>query len=104
MTAEELRDRLSAFIARETGARSVEIEGLQRMPGGASREIWRLDASYDENGAAKKEALVLRRDPAGRGGESNRGEEFQLLRAAHAEGVPVPKVFWLGDENAGLDG
>src|SRR5262249_37341458 len=30
--------------------------------------------------------------------------EFRVLRAAHAAGVPVPEVLWLGEDTAVLDG
>jgi len=102
MSPEEIRARLEDFIARETGAKRVCIEGLSRMPGGASREIWRLDVSYDGAEGGMPLPLVLRRDPPGRGGESSRREEFLILKAAHAEGVPVPKVYWLGADESTL--
>jgi aminoglycoside phosphotransferase (APT) family kinase protein len=35
---------------------------------------------------------VLRRDPPGRSGESDRGVEYRVLQAAAAAGVPVPRV------------
>jgi aminoglycoside phosphotransferase (APT) family kinase protein len=40
---------------------------------------------------------VLRRDPPGHVIESSRRQEFELLRAAAAAGVPVPAVRWCGD-------
>jgi aminoglycoside phosphotransferase (APT) family kinase protein len=102
MTPEELSSRLTAFIARESGATAVQIADLRRMPGGASREIWRLDVTLEEKSGSRTLPLVLRRDPPGRAAESNRREEFLLLQAARAEGVPVPIVYWLGDDNETL--
>jgi aminoglycoside phosphotransferase (APT) family kinase protein len=40
---------------------------------------------------------VLRRDPPGHVIESSRRQEFELLRAAAAAGVPVPAVRWCGE-------
>ena len=94
---EELRQGLAAFLAAETG-RPVEISGLRRLAGGASRELWSLDAEI----GARRHALVLRRDPPGRSGESDRGLEFEVLRAAGAAGVPVPRVHWCSTDPAVL--
>ena len=96
--ADEIKERLAPFIAREAGVSRVTIEGLRRMPGGASRETWSFDATYEENGTTVRLPLVLRRDPGAHNVQSNRRDEFHVLRAAHAEGVPVPRVYWLGDE------
>lgn len=95
---DDLAARLRAFVARESGwaEAAVEIRNLRRMAGGASRELWSLEAVL-ANGAAGPPRvldLVLRRDPPGRVGESDRGLEFRLLRAAEAAGVPVPRVLW----------
>jgi len=42
---------------------------------------------------------VLRRDPPGHVIESSRKLEFDLLRAAEAAGVPVPRVRWCGGDD-----
>jgi len=44
----------------------------------------------------------LRRDPPGHVIESSRRQEFELLRAATAAGVPVPRVLWCGGDDAVL--
>ena len=48
---------LAAALEPAFGAR-VEISGLQRLTGGASRETWAFTADGEE--------LILRRDPPGR--------------------------------------
>ena len=50
----EMAERLAAFIREQTGAASVAIDNLKRMPGGASREIWSFDATINDS---------ARRDP-----------------------------------------
>ncbi|MCU1427435.1 MAG: putative aminoglycoside phosphotransferase [Actinomycetia bacterium] len=68
----------------------LRIEGLRRLSGGASRETWSFDA-VAPGGA--RHALVLRRDPgASQIGLTDRSTEYELLRAARAAGVPVPRV------------
>ena len=98
MDVRDMEQRLGTFIARQLGADAVSVSGLRRLPGGASRETWSLDITYEQNGAAVRLPLVLRRDPPGAAIQAQRRDEFQLLRAAAAEGVPVPTMYWLADE------
>ena len=104
---EDLSSRLAAFIARESGApeSTVRVTGMQRLAGGASRELWSLDAEWDTNadGGARRLELVLRRDPPGRTGDSDRVTEFELLRRAESAGVPVPRVHWASSDPRVLD-
>ena len=96
---EELAERIAAFAAECVGA-PVRVENLRRMAGGASRELWSLDATW----VGQRRELVLRRDPPGRVGDSSdRGLEAALLRAAGEAGVPVPHVHWSCDDPAVLD-
>jgi aminoglycoside phosphotransferase (APT) family kinase protein len=89
--AQELAERLGAFLVERSGDPAARVAGLRRLAGGASRELWSLDATWD--GVTR--GLVLRRDPPGRVGDSSeRGLEFALLRAAAEAGVPVPEVHW----------
>ncbi len=94
-----MQHRLAAFIARHVGVDAVTVSGLRRLPGGASRETWALDVQYERDGARHCLGLVLRRDPAAAATQAQRREEFQLLQAAAAAGVPVPRVRWLADES-----
>jgi aminoglycoside phosphotransferase (APT) family kinase protein len=70
------------------------VEGLRRLPGGASREIWQFTVVRP---GSPPEPLVLRRDPPGHVIESSRETEVALLEAAAAVGVPVPDVRWCED-------
>lgn len=93
---ELLAQRLAAFVAQESGrdASTVHVGSLRRLAGGASRELWSVVLDLDAHGESPGEQLdlVLRRDPPGRSGESDRGLEMRLLRAAHEAGVIVPRV------------
>jgi len=75
------------------------VDGLKRLAGGASREIWLFTASHP---GGRREPLVLRRDPPGHVIESSRAGEFVLLETAAAAGVPVPRVRWCADDSEGL--
>lgn len=94
----DLAPRLAAFLSGEIGA-PVEVDGLKRLPGGASREIWLF--TLRQPGEPPRR-YVLRRDPAGHVIESSREGEFRLLQAAAEAGVPVPAVRWCGRADAGL--
>ena len=97
-----MRERLAAYILQQTGAARASVEGMRRLPGGASRETWSFDATYDADGKTIRLPLVLRRDPGPTSIQTSRREEFLLIKAARAEGVPVPQVYWLGDETETL--
>lgn len=102
MTPEELATRLRDFIAGASGSAEATVTNLRRVPGGASRETWGFEARFDGQGMPRP--LILRRDPGRTSVGSDRALEFRVLRAAHAAGVPVPAVLWLGDDPAILDG
>jgi len=78
---------------------TVEVGGLRRYSGGASRETWAVDAT-DGNGELHE--LVLRRDPPTQSSAANRATEYALLSAAGACGVPVPRVRALLSDDDGL--
>jgi aminoglycoside phosphotransferase (APT) family kinase protein len=91
-------DALAVVVGRHLG-QTVTVEALRRMSGGASRETWSFDAV---DGSGARRGLVLRRDPGAATLGSDRGSEYQLVRAAGEAGVPVPRVRFLLDEGDGL--
>lgn len=88
---DELRERLETFCSDRLG-REVRITRLDRLSGGASREMWSVTVA---DGGGER-GLVLRRDPPGAPARSDRAGEAEILRAAAAVGVPVPVVLWTG--------
>lgn len=94
-TPEAMAERLAPWLAAQLGreAAGVRVHGLRRLAGGSSRETWQLELEVAGGWeGAERRALVLRRDPPGRGGEGDRSVEFRVVRAAHAAGVPVPRA------------
>jgi aminoglycoside phosphotransferase (APT) family kinase protein len=79
-----------------TGALGGEVDDLQRLSGGASRETWALTLDG--------EPLVLQRErPGGIRTGGGMAAEADLIRAAGAEGVPVAEVVATGSgEDDGL--
>jgi aminoglycoside phosphotransferase (APT) family kinase protein len=95
--SDTLAERLGAFLSGELGLGpgDVRVVAARRLAGGASREIWALDAELARGGACERIELVLRKDPAGRVGDGgDRSLEFHVLRAAADAGVPVPRALW----------
>lgn len=95
---EQLRAWLQEFISSQLPGRRVEVGPLTRMPGGASRESWAVDVELDTGETTERLALVLRRDPGPSRIQTDRRVEFHVLRAAREAGVPVPRVYWLGED------
>jgi aminoglycoside phosphotransferase (APT) family kinase protein len=93
-----MAERLAGWCADQLGrpAAEVRVRDLRRLAGGSSRETWSFDLELGAPGAAETRALVLRRDPPGRtgAGESDRGLEFRVVRAAFEAGVPTPRPHW----------
>lgn len=89
-----MAERLRGFIARERGVAeaAVAIDGLRRLAGGSSREIWAFRARVETAEGPEALDLVMRRDPPGREGEGRRDVEARVVRAAFDAGVPVPRV------------
>ncbi len=103
MTPEQLDQRLTEFLKRSHGARSVRVEGLRLLAGGASRQTWSFDAGIeDAQGRRRTVPLVRRSDPRRGPNLMQREVEYRLLEAAGEEGVPVPKLHLMGDESLGL--
>jgi aminoglycoside phosphotransferase (APT) family kinase protein len=69
-------------VLAEQGIESGDLE-LARIPGGASRETWMAESPVGR--------WVLRRDPKGSVSLVPIGNEFELVSAADAAGVPVPQ-------------
>ncbi len=98
----DLSSRLATFLQRAHSARSVRIDGLRLLTGGASRQTWSFDAVIEHpDGRSETLPLVLRMDPRAAPGIMSRETEFRLLKAAAEEGVPVPRVHLLGDDSLG---
>lgn len=87
----DLHERLAGYLSDRLGT-AVRVSGFARKSGGASRETYLFDAAWTENGTTVERGYVLRRDPVASVLESDRTLEVRVLRAAHALGLPTPKV------------
>lgn len=88
MTTEDLAADLATVVGDALGE-TIEVEGLRRLSGGASRETWAFAAV----GPSGRRDLILQRTrPGGSAGPSSMEAEDRLLAAAAAAGVPVPET------------
>jgi aminoglycoside phosphotransferase (APT) family kinase protein len=103
LTPEEVGERLSAFLQRHHAAKSVRIEELRLLTGGASRQTWSFDAAIEHpDGRTETLNLVARADPRKGPSVMSRDVEYGVLEAAAAAGVPVPRVHAMGDDSLGV--
>jgi aminoglycoside phosphotransferase (APT) family kinase protein len=91
-----LAGQLSAYLGEFWHA-EVEIEGLARIPGGASRQTYRFDAIVND----ERRALILRRDPVDSLIDTDRRIEYLAYKSFHPLGVPTPEALVL-DEVGGV--
>lgn len=87
---------LEAYLSRLWGV-PVTVSGLARIPGGASRQTYRFDASA--NGALHR--LILRREPSAGLIDTESETEFRAYQSA-AGTVPVPRAVALERDGAEL--
>lgn len=84
MTPDELAERLQDLLRRELGDPAVEVGGLRRLTGGASRETWAFEAAGDR--------FILQRERTGSPRTGAMAIEAAMLRAAADAGVLVPPL------------
>jgi aminoglycoside phosphotransferase (APT) family kinase protein len=100
----EMEERIAAYIAhRMPAAGDVRVAALRRIPGGASRETWSFDATWQEGDSARTAGFILRRDPDASLLETDREREYQIYRALEGTGVPAPTARWLEPDPSWLD-
>ncbi|MEX0800255.1 MAG: phosphotransferase family protein [Dehalococcoidia bacterium] len=97
-------DRVAEYLrSKLPHATGLTVDNVHRIPGGASRETWGLDASWREDGATVTRPLVIRRDPPASLLDTDRDVEFRVMAAVRPHGVPVPETLWLEEDPAWLD-
>jgi aminoglycoside phosphotransferase (APT) family kinase protein len=93
------RVALARFLVAASGAESMDITGLELLPGGAIQENWGFDVEFVGGALEGKQRLVLRTDAAtGIPASLGRIEEFAVLQAVFAAGVSVPEPLWASSD------
>lgn len=89
-------DQLQAFLSAQVDDGNPRIVDLARIGVGRSRENWVFDLVTSRgDDLDEREPLILRSDPEGGLIETDRGAEFDLLRALEGSKLPVPRARWL---------
>ncbi|MBV8593513.1 MAG: phosphotransferase family protein [Caulobacteraceae bacterium] len=96
--SDSLADRLADYLTRLNG-RATKVEGLSRIPGGASRETYRFDTLID----GRREGFILRRDPPGSLIETDRRLEFLAIRSFAGKEVAAPEAVVLETDGGPLE-
>ena len=99
--AEAKRDKLQTWLASKLpSAEDISISPLVKLSSGQSSEIHYFDLHYREAGQEHEEKLVIRAEamvlrvfPV-----YDLGKEFNPMRCLHGSGVPVPKMYWLEED------
>lgn len=101
---DDVATRLRRFVeAQLPGATGLRIDDLRRTSAGFSRENWVFDASWTApDGTTVAEPLIMRRDPVGSVLDTDRRQEFAVLRALESTAVPAPQVRWLDADGSAL--
>ncbi|MBT8766712.1 phosphotransferase family protein [Metapseudomonas boanensis] len=99
----EVREALAVELARQFGARAIQIHSAQRLSGGAIQENWALDVEVEGGEQAGRQRWVLRTDsPTSVSVSLGRRQEFAVLsRVVHA-GVRAPKPLLLVEHSPTL--
>lgn len=85
-------ERLQRFVDERLGGTGAgRVEHVERIPGGYSKDTFRLRLSGGLDG---HRALILRRDLPFGPGENSVVEEFDLLNVLAAAAVQAPKPLW----------
>jgi len=100
----DLGARFAAYLQhRWPQASSVEVETLERIHGGASRETYRVTVRTIEGGRESEQRLILRRDPPSSLIETDRATEYRAYEAFYGTRVPVPRPLFLETDPRWLD-
>lgn len=95
---ETLASRLAAYLANAWQA-DVQHQHIEQIPGGASRETYRIRLSVD----GETRRLILRRDPPSSLIDTERSLEYRTYEAAWRAGLPVPEPLLLEEDEAVLE-
>ena len=105
MTAAITRDAMPARIldylaTKLPDTKALRLEHLERIAVGWSHETWLFDLCYDQDGAACRDGLCLRRDPGNAllRHLSDLKEQFRVLQCLEATPPPTPRPYWFEDD------
>ena len=92
---------LAKYLESKLPAESVKVTNLSRIPGGASRETWMFEASWN---GAESQPLIVRKDPPASLLDTDREVEYAFYSTFWGTDVPVPRMRWLEQDASILGG
>ena len=95
---EDLATRLCDYLAK-TWQADVSHQHIEQIPGGASRETYRIRLTVD----GEPRGVILRRDPPSSLIDTERALEYKTYEAAWRAGIPVPQPLLLEENPAVLE-
>lgn len=95
---EPLGQRFVAYLS-ERWNEPVALAAIEQIPGGASRETYRIALSASSG----TRGVILRRDPVSSLIDTERGLEYRTYEAVYRAGFPVPEPLILEEDGAPLD-
>ena len=90
---QQLEAGLGKYLAARWNA-AVAISKLSRIPGGASRETWKCEASAN----GRTQGLIVRIDPETSLIDTDRRTEYKTIEAMFTAGLPVPEPVFLEED------
>ncbi|MEL6861733.1 MAG: phosphotransferase, partial [Pseudomonadota bacterium] len=104
MLEEELATKFAAYAeTRLPGASNAQVVNINRIHGGASRQTYSIDLTYEDATGPKTKGLILRRDPPDSLIDTERRVEFAAIQSAYGHHeLPVPEALFLETENDAL--
>ena len=91
--ATELQSALGRFLAARWRP-GAEVTAMAHIPGGASRETWRLTARAPD----ETRGMVVRIDPETSLIDTDRRIEYRAMEAAWRAGLPAPEPLFLEED------
>jgi aminoglycoside phosphotransferase (APT) family kinase protein len=93
----QLQEGLSRFLAARWRP-GAQVSDLAHIPGGASRETWRLQAHAD----GTSRGMIVRIDPETSLIDTDRRTEYRAMEAAFKAGLPAPETLFLEEDASWL--
>ncbi len=99
----KLAEKFTAYASTHMeGVTELQITGLTRIHGGASRQTYSIDMTYKQDGHEMSRGVILRRDPVDSLIDTERKVEFAAIRSVEEIDIPVPKALFLEEDGEPL--
>lgn len=101
LSLEDVKDRTAKFLSEKWGCQ-VNVDEIEKVFGGASRETYRLRACWHESGHEQARRMILRRDPVTSLIDTERELEYSAYANIYPTDIPVPEPIFLENDPAWL--